>query len=134
PTGKFPIPKEVNWDLWRGTAPVRDYNPLYIPANWRGWVDFGTGSLGDMGCHFMDVPYRALKLKYPVSVECSVTATYTGFFQEVFINDSYPSSSKIHIHFPARESMPAVEMIWYDGGIKPSRPAELLPDEAFGEW
>lgn len=134
PTGKFPIPKEVNWDLWLGTAPVRDYNPLYIPANWRGWVDFGTGSLGDMGCHFMDVPYRALKLKYPVSVECSVTATYTGFFQEVFINDSYPSSSKIHIHFPARESMPAVEMIWYDGGIKPSRPAELLPDEAFGEW
>lgn len=134
PTGKFPIPKEVNWNLWLGTAPVRDYNPLYIPANWRGWVDFGTGSLGDMGCHFMDVPYRALKLKYPVAVECSVTATYTGFFQEVYINDSYPSSSKIHIHFPARESMPAVEMIWYDGGIKPSRPAELLPDEAFGEW
>lgn len=134
PTGKHPIPKEVNWNLWLGTAPARDYNPLYIPANWRGWVDFGTGSLGDMGCHFMDVPYRALMLKYPTAVECSVTATYTGFFQEVFITDSYPSSSKIHILFPARESMPAVEMIWYDGGIKPKRPGELLPDEAFGEW
>jgi hypothetical protein len=134
PTGKFPVPKEVNWDLWLGTAPVRDFNPLYIPANWRGWVDFGTGSLGDMGCHFMDVPYRALQLKYPSAVECSVTANYKGFFQEVFYTDSYPSSCKIHILFPARGNQPPVEMVWYDGGIKPKRPAELLPDEEFGEW
>lgn len=134
PKGKNPIPGEVDWNLWLGTAPYREFNPLYIPANWRGWVDFGTGSLGDMGCHFMDVPYRALKLQYPVAVECSVTATYTGFFQEVYYTDSYPASCKIHIQFPARENMPAVEMIWYDGGIKPGRPSELLPDEPFGEW
>ncbi len=134
PSGDFPIPGEVHWDLWLGTAPKRPYNPIYIPANWRGWVDFGTGSLGDMGCHFMDVPYRALKLGYPIAVECSVGAVYKGFFDPLLNPESYPPSSKIHIQFPARDKMPAVEMIWYDGGIMPKRPAELLPDEQFGEW
>ena len=134
PTGKFDIPKEVDWDLWLGTAPYRDFNPTYIPAIWRGWVDFGTGSLGDMGCHFIDVPFRALKLGYPTAVECSVTRTYTGFFQEVFYTDSYPLSSKIHIQFPQRGKMVPVEMVWYDGGITPKRPRELLPDEQLGEW
>ena len=133
PKGKFDVPKEVDWDLWLGTAPYRDFNPAYIPAIWRGWVDFGTGSLGDMGCHFIDVPYRALKLGYPISVECSVTRVCTGFFQEVFYTDSYPPSSKTHIQFPARGNMVPVEMIWYDGGIKPKRPAELLPDEEMGD-
>ncbi len=132
PAGKFDVPKEVDWKLWLGTAPYRDFNPIYIPANWRGWVNFGTGSLGDMGCHFMDVPYRALKLKYPVSVECSVGGVWTGFFKEAVYTDSYPPSSKTHIQFPARESMPRVELIWYDGGIKPKRPTELLPDEEMG--
>ena len=134
PEGKFDIPKELDWDLWLGTAPARDFNPIYLPATWRGWVDFGTGSLGDMGCHFIDVPYRALKLGYPVSVECSVTSVYTGFFQEAFYTDSYPPSSKTHIQFPKRGNLPPVEMIWYDGGIKPKRPAELLPDENMAEW
>ena len=134
PEGKFAVPKEVDWDLWLGTAPYRDFHPTYLPAIWRGWVDFGTGSLGDMGCHFIDVPFRALKLGYPTAVECSLTRTYTGFFQEVFYNDSYPLSSKIHIQFPARGSMPACEMVWYDGGLTPKRPEELLPDEMLGEW
>lgn len=133
PSGKFDIPAEVDWELWLGTAPYRDFNPIYIPANWRGWVNFGTGSLGDMGCHFIDVPYRALKLGYPISVECSVGSVYTGFFQEAVYTDSYPPSSKTHIQFPARGSMPPVELTWYDGGIKPERPAELLPDEAMAE-
>jgi len=134
PTGKFEVPKELDWDLWLGTAPARDYNPAYHPAIWRGWTDFGTGSLGDMGCHFMDVPYRALKLGYPVSVECSVTSVYTGFFQESFYKGSFPPSSVIHLQFPKRGNMAAVDMKWYDGGIKPQRPAELLPDEQFAEW
>ncbi len=134
PTGKFEIPKELNWDLWLGTAPQRDFNPTYLPATWRGWADFGTGSLGDMGCHFIDVPYRALKLGYPIAVECSVGQVWTGFFHEAVYTDSYPPSSKIHIHFPAREKMVPVELIWYDGGIKPERPTELLPDEEMGEW
>lgn len=133
PTGKFDIPAEVDWELWLGTAPYRDFNPAYLPATWRGWVNFGTGSLGDMGCHFLDVPFRALKLGSPVSVECSVGSVYTGFFQEAVYTDSYPPSCKTHIRFPARRSMSEVKLIWYDGGIKPERPEELLPDEAMGE-
>ena len=134
PEGKSPIPKEVDWDLWLGTAPKRDFNPLYIPANWRGWIDFGTGSLGDMGCHFIDVPFRALKLGYPESVYCSVAGVWKGFFDPDLTMDSYPTASKIHIQFPEREGLSPVEMIWYDGGIQPERPDELLPDEELGEW
>ncbi len=133
PTGNHAVPPEVSWDLWLGTAPFREYNPAYLPATWRGWSDFGTGSLGDMGCHFIDVPYRALKLKYPTAVECSVGRVWTGFFEEAIYTDSYPPSSKVHIQFPARGNMPAVEMIWYDGGILPKRPAELKADEPFAE-
>jgi predicted dehydrogenase len=134
PKGDFKIPTELDWKLWLGTAPKRSFNPIYLPANWRGWVDFGTGALGDMGCHFIDVPYTALKLGYPESVECSVGSVYSGFFEEAFYNDSYPPSSKIHLQFPARDGLPPVELIWYDGGIKPRRPEELLPDEAMAEW
>lgn len=133
PVGNHAVPPEVSWDLWLGTAPFREYNPAYLPATWRGWSDFGTGSLGDMGCHFIDVPYRALKLKYPTAVECSVGRVWTGFFKEAIYTDSYPPSSKVHIQFPARGKMPAVEMIWYDGGILPKRPAELQADEPFAE-
>ena len=68
-----------------------------------------------------------------MSVETSVGSVYTGFFQEAVYKDSYPPSAKTHIQFPEREGMPAVEMIWYDGGIRPKRPAELLPDEPMGE-
>jgi len=134
PTGKFDIPKELDWDLWLGTAPARDFNPTYLPATWRGWSDFGTGSLGDMGCHFIDVPYRALQLKYPISVECSVGSVYSGFFKEEVYTDSYPPSSVTYRQFPARGSMGPVQLVWYDGGIKPQRPAELLPDEPLAEW
>lgn len=134
PTEKHDIPKEVDWDLWLGTAPKRNFNPLYIPANWRGWVDFGTGSLGDMGCHFMDVPFRSLKLGYPTSVYCSVAGVWKGFFDPDITMDSYPAASKVHIQFPERDGLSPVELIWYDGGIMPARPAELLPDEEFGVW
>lgn len=128
-----PVPAELNWNLWLGTAPERPYHHAYLPATWRGWWDFGTGSLGDMGCHFIDVPFRALRLGYPEKVECSVTGVWTGFFEEADYYESCPPSSKIHIQFPARDKMPAVEMIWYDGGIQPKRPEELLPDEEMGE-
>jgi predicted dehydrogenase len=134
PKGKFEIPAELDWNLWLGTAPYRDFNPTYLPATWRGWSDFGTGSLGDMGCHFIDVPYRALQLGYPISVQCSVGSVYTGFFEEAVYTDSYPPSSVTFIQFPARKSMGPVELVWYDGGIKPRRPDELLPDEPLGEW
>ncbi|NND05323.1 MAG: Gfo/Idh/MocA family oxidoreductase [Saprospiraceae bacterium] len=134
PTAHHPVPPEVSWDLWLGTAPYTEYYANYLPGKWRGWVDYGTGALGDMGCHFMDVPYRALKLGYPTSVYCSAAANWVGYFEEAHYTHSYPSASKIHISFPTRASMPAVEMVWYDGGILPERPNELLPEEALGEW
>ena len=120
---KFDIPTELDWDLWLGTAPQRDFNPAYLPATWRGWVDFGTGSLGDMGCHFIDVPYRALKLGYPISVECSVGEVWTGFFKEVDLYRQLSAFSKNSHSFSSKRKMiPAVELVWYDGGIKPERP------------
>ncbi len=134
PREKQKVPKEVDWDLWLGTAPARDFNSLYLPANWRGWVDFGTGALGDMGCHFIDVPFRALKLGYPTSVYCSASAKWNGFFDPDNSMDSYPAATKIHLKFPQRDTLPPVELVWYDGGILPERPRELRPDEPMGEW
>ena len=65
-------PKSLNWDLWLGPAKNTEYIPNMHPFNWRGWWDYGTGALGDMGCHLIDVPFKALGLKYPKSVECSI--------------------------------------------------------------
>lgn len=133
PDSAAAIPSELKWDLWLGTAPEKNYFPGLIPANWRGWVDYGTGALGDMGCHFLDVPFRALKLGYPSAVECSVGSVYSGFFQQLDHPESYPPSSKIHLQFHNKVHDIPVEIIWYDGGILPNRPVELLPDEPMGE-
>jgi hypothetical protein len=105
-----------------------------MPFRWRGWWDFGTGALGDMACHIMDVPFRALKLGSPASVECSVGSVYIDFFKEAYLPDSCPPSAIIHFKFPAREGMPEVDFSWYDGGMLPKRPDELLPNEPLGDW
>lgn len=121
---KQPIPSEVDWNLWLGTAPFRDYHEAYMPFRWRGYWDFGTGALGDMGCHFMDVPFRALKLSYPTSVECSVGQVYADFFQEAFFDDVCPPSSSIHLKFPnpTGQQHKEISLSWYDGGIRPALP------------
>lgn len=134
PTKKLTVPKELDWDLWLGTAPYRDYHSSYLPFNWRGWWDFGTGALGDMGCHVIDPAFRALKLGYPISAEASVAQQYIANWNVANYPDSCPSSSKVHIDFPARDGMPPVELVWYDGGIMPKRPAELKPEEPMGNW
>ena len=133
PSGKHEIPSTLDWDLWLGPAPLRDYNPAYLPFKWRGWWDYGTGALGDMGCHIIDPPFRALKLGYPTAVEASVGQVYVGDFVRADFPESCPPSSKIHLTFPEREGLPAVELIWYDGGILPKRPEELGADEPMGE-
>lgn len=127
-----PVPEGVDWDLWLGVAPQRAYHEAFMPFRWRGWWDYGTGALGDMGCHIMDVPYRALQLGYPESVYCSVGSVYANFFEEAFYPESCPPSSAVHLRFPARGAMPAVDFSWYDGGIQPPRPEQLAPDEAMG--
>lgn len=133
PKDKMEVPAGVDWDLWIGTAPFRNYHEAYMPFRWRGWWDFGTGALGDMACHIMDVPFRALKLGYPTAVECSAGSVYEDFFKEAALTDSCPPSSVIYFQFPARGDMPALELTWYDGGILPKRPKELLPDERMGD-
>jgi len=133
PTQESAIPKELDWDLWLGTAPHRNFHSSYVPFNWRGWWDFGTGALGDMGCHIIDPAFRALKLGYPISAEASVAQQYIRNWNVGYYPDSCPASSKVHIKFPARGDMPPVELVWYDGGIMPARPDELEANEPFGD-
>lgn len=110
PTDTPPIPETLDWDLFIGPAPMRPYNPAYHPFNWRGWWDFGNGALGDMGCHIFDPIFRALKLKYPTSVQAVST---------LINQETYPLGSIVRYEFPARENMPPVSLTWYDGGFRP---------------
>lgn len=117
------VPSTLDWDLWVGPAPFRPYHPAYLPFVWRGWQDFGTGSLGDMACHLMDSPKWALNLGAPKYISASSTP----------MNDeSYPAAQMIHYEFPAKGDRPAVELTWYDGGLKPTRPPELEPGRMMG--
>jgi predicted dehydrogenase len=133
PFGKFNIPPELDWNLWLGTAPAMDYNPAYLPFNWRGWWAFGTGALGDMACHIMDAAFRILPIDFPTEVECSTTTAWAGFFKEADYRDSCPSSSIIHMKFPRKDGKGDIEFSWMDGGLLPQRPAELLPEEKMGD-
>jgi len=135
PTGKFDIPKELNWDLWIGPAKMIDYNPAYLPFNWRGWWAFGTGALGDMACHIMDPVFRCLPILYPSSVECSVASIWKAMWDDTANQDSCPPSSIIHLSYPRTDGKPGeIKVSWHDGGLLPERPDELLPEEDFGNW
>ncbi|TWU13324.1 Glucose--fructose oxidoreductase precursor [Symmachiella macrocystis] len=114
------VPKEVHWDLWLGPAPERPYAKGYHPFAWRGWWDFGTGALGDMACHTVNMPFMGLDLRNPTSI----VAESSGHNR-----DSYPQQSKIVFQFPANEARPALPLIWYDGGYKPD--VALLLGEDF---
>ncbi len=124
PAGSDPVPAGLDWDLWLGTAPWRpfkdkwpetvtgDRRDVYQPWVWRGWLDYGTGALGDMACHTVNWPFRALKLEYPTEIE----AECSGLTKEM-----YPNSSKIRFEFPARGDQPPVTLWWFDGGNKPPK-------------
>ncbi len=136
PKGSDTVPKTFDWDLWLGPAPKRPFvnewpagslplaqtissgvrPAVYHPWNFRGWYDFGTGALGDMGCHHWNTPRRALKLGHPTAVSASSTR---------IMAESWPLSSIITYEFPARGPMPPVRITWYDGGTKPPRPVEM---------
>ena len=111
-----PVPATLQWDLWLGPAPVRPYHPAYHPFKWRGWLDFGTGALGDMGIHNAAMPYLGLKLGPPTAVE---VLQASGTHRETF-----PAWATLRFEFAARGALPPVTMFWYDGGKKPS--AKLL--------
>jgi predicted dehydrogenase len=127
-------PAQLDWDLWLGPAKARPYHPAYHPAKWRAWWDFGTGSLGDMGCHLIDPLFWALKLKYPTSVEANVSKFWHAFFQESEAkNEMFPRSTIVRFRFPAREDMPEVDVTWWDGGLLPARPHFLEPGRRMGD-
>jgi len=128
PTDTPPVPDTLDWENWVGPAPMRPYNPAYLPFVWRGWLDFGTGSLGDMGCHIMDHPFWALKLGHPSSVEGDNALRCVKMWEKVENKETYPDASIVRYEFPARGDMPPVQLTWYDGGLKPPRPAELEKD------
>jgi hypothetical protein len=119
PTETPPIPQGLDWDVWLGPAPVRPYNPCYLPGIWRGWWDFGCGALGDIGCHSMDAAFKILKLGYPSSVEAIVSDRS---------DELTPQWSIISYEFPARGDLPPVKLVWFDGHAKPPRPKDLDAD------
>ena len=140
PKGTPSVPSNLDWNLWLGPAPKRPYHPAYHPFAWRGWWDFGTGSLGDMGCHVMDGPFFALELGYPTSVEATVTGFKGGAHDMIKLDghefpvqsscvgpdaETAPAASVIRYDFPERGDMPPVSLTWWDGGLKPERPPEL---------
>ncbi len=123
-------PNDLNWDLWLGPAPQRDFTPNLHPFNWRGWWDYGTGALGDVGCHLIDIPFRTLGLKYPTDAECSVGSVYSQMWTADYHPQGCPAASFITLHFAATEkSKSPIEMTWSDGGIRPSHP-EIIPADS----
>ena len=126
PKGSDPVPKELDWDLWLGPAKHRPYKlgpdkkSIYAPFKWRGWTDFGTGALGDMACHTVNMPFRALKLGYPSVVECELSSR--------IYSETYPKTSRIRFEFPERDGLPPLKFWWYDGN--PNDPLVPLRPEA----
>lgn len=109
-------PKGLDWDLWQGVSSRREYDPAYVPFSWRGYVDYGCGSLGDMACHIMDSAFWGLDLGSPTEIEAACT-NMNGY--------SFPVSSVVTYQFPARGKMPPVTYKWYDGDLRPAIPAFL---------
>lgn len=133
PTDTPPVPPTLDWNLWLGPIRERPYHPAYVPANWRGWWDFGTGALGDMGCHIIDHPVWALELGPPTSVEARSTLDGSMLPDGKPNTETFPIASIITYEFPARGKWPPVTMTWYEGGLMPPTPTEMpagrkLPD------
>jgi predicted dehydrogenase len=118
--GIYSVPEDLEWDLFLGPAPKVEYHPVYHPFNWRGWVDWGCGALGDMGAHLLDHAYWALDLGYPTSIETVSTP---------FDKACFPMATKTYYEFPARGSKPPVKLTWYDGGMFPPTPPEFADGE-----
>ncbi len=122
PTDAHNVPETMDWNLWLGPSANRPYHPRYAPFNWRGWLDFGTGAMGDMACHILDAPYWTLGLKYPSRIIPESTPLFS---------ESFPAAERITYEFPARGAQPPVTITWRDGSIFPPKP-EGWPESE--EW
>jgi len=125
PTDTPPVPASLDWDLWLGPAAYRPYHPEYHPLRWRAWLDFGTGPLGDMGCHILDPAFWALELGAPRAIEATST-----HYDPAVASQTYPRASIVRYEFPARGARPPVRLTWYDGRLLPPVPEELEPGRA----
>lgn len=128
PTGEDPVPKGLDWDAWIGPAAYRPYKKgVYHTFAWRGWKDFGTGALGDMACHTVNMPFRALKLGYPSAIECEIASR--------MFPETYPLTTRLRFDFPEREGLPPLKFWWYDGtpgaALTPLRPNSDLTREIY---
>ena len=137
PTEKPPLPASMTakeWDLYIGPAEYVDYHPLYHLFKWRGWWNFGTGALGDMGCHLIDSPFRVLGLGYPTEVECSVGQVFIKDWSPEFIPEGCPPSSSVQIKFPpTAKNRSEIKLHWNDGGLRPFHPDLIPADDYLGE-
>lgn len=134
PTDKPALLEGLDWDTWIGPAKWVDYHPLYHPFKWRGWWNFGTGALGDMGCHLVDPPYRVLGLGYPTEVESSVGTIFTQDWVPDYYPESCPPSSRTQLKFAATEKNPTeVKLNWTDGGLRPFHPDLIPADHPIGD-
>ncbi len=120
PADRPPVPPYLDWNLWLGPAPERPYHPTYVPGHWRSWWAFGNGTLGDFFCHYCDLAFWALRLRYPTSVEAE--------------GPVHPESAArwtiARLEFPARDTLPPVSLTWYNGGGYPA----LVKDRHVPEW
>ena len=126
-------PDALNWDLWLGPAKEKPFTPHMHPFNWRGWWEYGTGALGDVGCHLIDIPFRTLGLKHPTDAECSVGSVYTKMWTPEYIPEGCPPSSLITLHFEATEKNKSpIELTWTDGGLRPPHPNIISANSDIG--
>ncbi len=116
-----PVPASLDWDLWLGPAPQRPYHPCYVPKRWRAWWDFGNGTLGDFGCHYMDLPFWALDLRYPQTVEAEGPPPNPETTAPQLI---------VRYEFPQRGDLPPVRLTWSNGSYRPP----LLKQENLPNW
>ena len=126
-------PDSLDWNLWLGPASQKPYTPNLHPFNWRGWWEYGTGALGDVGCHLIDIPFRTLGLKYPKSAECSVGSVFTKMWNPDYHPEGCPPSSLITLNFDSTEkSKSPIQLTWTDGGIRPPHPDIIPADSDIG--
>ncbi len=116
-----PVPEHIHWDLWLGPAPYRPYHPCYLPGQWRRWWDFGNGTLGDMACHYMDLPFWALDLKYPSTIATEGPPVHP---------ETCPLALVVRYEFPARGDKPPIKLTWYDGDNRPP----ILAEQGLPVW
>ena len=134
PVTKDQVPAELDWKLWLGPNECEEYHKEFVPFNWRGYHSFGTGALGDMGCHIIDPAFKTVGLGYPSEVECSVVNLYEQMWNASYHPESFPAASTLKLKFPGGGGKPDVFLRWMDGGLMPERPEELGPDDPMGDW